>query len=646
MAGYKGYGYDEGIDADSYSDIGEDDYDDFVVPVQKKNQGRKPPGHTATKNQQQVNIKTRASDVSQAGSARKKDVGGNIVKPKAAASKDSTVGTLEQSKVTNSIPSLNIVVCGRVDVGKSTLLGHLLSLLGAVDSKTIRNGELAWILDQGEDERRRGITIDPTKASAIIALNHVPKYSKKHGINTFNRTVDHSTADPTKTGAEASCNSECHEEADSLPSYIKYDRIKVNFIDTPGHHDLVSNLVKGAVFASTAVVIVDIGDFMKEDTNAYFEQHMFMLWSLGMRHFIVCINKVDRINAKDIYGDAVKLLKERTSLYGSDITLIDVPTSGLKGLNLVQNDIDWYGGPCLLEALQIVSAEVLKLRQSERNAPRDMSDKAESKSNTSVLHASDKQTYGVVCHIFDLWEESKTQLGCTGFLETTVRVPCKLVSLPSETTVMCSQLAIASPAHVTAAPYSNSADNIPGITIKNSSFCYSQDFADCMTLKGQEITAVTGDRLMVDQNDLYRIKAGSGPLVEATSVNCRVYVPPCSRHKLTLGSSLDVYVGSFHVGAALVSLREYLGQSKWKRVTSLWPGKEGVLTLKVNSPIYVHTIPLNCFESLHPSHIENRSHFTGDGGLLAVYMPLLSRILIRFCGDVVGGGIVVDSSPT
>lgn len=65
-----------------------------------------------------------------------------------------------------------VVVCGHVDSGKSTLVGHLLYELGEVDKHTMHKYEkeatqmgkgsfkYAWALDETPEERQRGITID------------------------------------------------------------------------------------------------------------------------------------------------------------------------------------------------------------------------------------------------------------------------------------------------------------------------------------------------------------------------------------------------------------------------------------------------------------------------------------------------------
>ncbi|TNN26927.1 HBS1-like protein [Liparis tanakae] len=69
-------------------------------------------------------------------------------------------------------PLLNLVVIGHVDAGKSTLMGHLLYLLGNVNKRTMHKYEqeskkagkasfaFAWVLDETGEERDRGVTMD------------------------------------------------------------------------------------------------------------------------------------------------------------------------------------------------------------------------------------------------------------------------------------------------------------------------------------------------------------------------------------------------------------------------------------------------------------------------------------------------------
>ena len=70
--------------------------------------------------------------------------------------------------------NINMVIIGHVDSGKSTLTGHLLYKLGHVTQQNIRkneklaetNGkagfEFAYVMDELDEERERGVTIEVT----------------------------------------------------------------------------------------------------------------------------------------------------------------------------------------------------------------------------------------------------------------------------------------------------------------------------------------------------------------------------------------------------------------------------------------------------------------------------------------------------
>eukprot|EP01024_Parvocaulis_polyphysoides_P012444 TRINITY_DN1449_c0_g1_i2.p1 TRINITY_DN1449_c0_g1~~TRINITY_DN1449_c0_g1_i2.p1 ORF type:complete len:496 (+),score=85.31 TRINITY_DN1449_c0_g1_i2:146-1489(+) len=216
---------------------------------------------------------------------------------------------------------LNLVVIGHVDSGKSTTTGHLIYKLGGIDKRVIekfekeaaemnkRSFKYAWVLDKLKAERERGITID-------IALwkFETPKY--------------HCTV-----------------------------------IDAPGHRDFIKNMITGTSQADCAVLMIDStpGGFeagiSKEGQT---REHGLLAFTLGVKQMIVGTNKMDATEPpysenryKEIKTEVSKYLKKVG--YNPD-KINFVPISGFQGDNMLEKstNMNWYKGPTLLEALDLI----------------------------------------------------------------------------------------------------------------------------------------------------------------------------------------------------------------------------------------------------------------------------------------------------
>ncbi|XP_008944979.1 PREDICTED: HBS1-like protein, partial [Merops nubicus] len=214
---------------------------------------------------------------------------------------------------------LNLVVIGHVDAGKSTLMGHLLYLLGHVNKRTMHKYEqeskkagkasfaYAWVLDETGEERERGVTMDV-------------------GMTKFETN--------TKV---------------------------ITLMDAPGHKDFIPNMITGAAQADVAILVVDAsrGEFEAGfETGGQTREHGLLVRSLGVTQLAVAVNKMDQVNwqqerFQEITSKLGQFLKQ-AGFKESDVAYI--PTSGLGGENLVTRGqscelTQWYKGKCLLEQI-------------------------------------------------------------------------------------------------------------------------------------------------------------------------------------------------------------------------------------------------------------------------------------------------------
>ena len=203
-------------------------------------------------------------------------------------------------------PLVRIVIVGHVDHGKSTLIGRLLHEAGGLpDGKldtlkavSARRGmpfEWSFLLDALQTERDQGITIDTSQ----IRL---------------------------RTSAR-----------------------DIVLIDAPGHAEFLRNMITGAAQADAAVLIVDAGEGVQDQTR----RHGYLLHLLGVRQVAVVINKMDRVGF-----DAARFREIEAEiaahLAGLGLTPTAViPVSARNGDGVARHTAStaWYAGPTVLAAL-------------------------------------------------------------------------------------------------------------------------------------------------------------------------------------------------------------------------------------------------------------------------------------------------------
>ena len=211
-----------------------------------------------------------------------------------------------------TIDTLRFATSGSVDDGKSTLIGRLLhdskalleDQLAAVAKSTARRGDdgmdLSLFTDGLTAEREQGITID-------VAWR-----------------------------------------------YFATPKRRFIIADTPGHEQYTRNMVTGASTASLSIVLADA----KRGLTTQTRRHAAIASLLAIPHVVLAVNKMDlvgydRAAYESIAADFAEVAR---SLGLAKVTTI--PISALKGDMVVDrgDNLDWYEGPTLLEALESASS--------------------------------------------------------------------------------------------------------------------------------------------------------------------------------------------------------------------------------------------------------------------------------------------------
>ncbi|EOU2823638.1 sulfate adenylyltransferase subunit CysN [Campylobacter lari] len=204
------------------------------------------------------------------------------------------------------------ITCGSVDDGKSTLIGRMLYdskmlfedqiLSLEKDSKKLGNAgeklDFALLVDGLASEREQGITID-------VAYR-----------------------------------------------FFTSEKRKFIIADTPGHEQYTRNMATGASTADIAIILIDARKGVLTQTK----RHSYIVSLLGIKQFIIAINKMDLVDFRqDIFDDICKSYEEILPYLKNyeNIQTHFVPISALDGDNIASKSINmpWYDGKTLSELL-------------------------------------------------------------------------------------------------------------------------------------------------------------------------------------------------------------------------------------------------------------------------------------------------------
>merc|ERR1719210_2872982 len=195
---------------------------------------------------------------------------------------------------------VNVVFIGHVDAGKSTIGGQILKLTNMVDTRTLEKFEreakeknreswyLSWCLDQNQEEREKGKTVECGRA------------------------------------------------------FFETENKHFTILDAPGHKSFVANMITGASQADVAVLVISArrGEFEAGfEKGGQTREHAMLVKTAGVKKLVVLINKMDEstVNWSQERYDSIcdtlgKYLKKIGYNTKKDVHFL--PCSGLTGAGI------------------------------------------------------------------------------------------------------------------------------------------------------------------------------------------------------------------------------------------------------------------------------------------------------------------------
>ncbi len=217
-----------------------------------------------------------------------------------------------------------VTLLGNKDHGKSTLIGNLLIQTGSVSEQRIndakktskklgRQFEPGYILDSFEEERLNEMTIDTTRAQ------------------------------------------------------VKYKKTGFEFIDVPGHEELMKNMLSGASYADFALLIVSAKK--DEGITEQTKRHLFVAKMMGINMLVVAVNKLDAVGYSQGRFDQIEAdIRGYLGKIGfRDDKVSFIPISAYNAENLVKisPNMKWYRGKSLIEELISMSKSRKEKKEGE-----------------------------------------------------------------------------------------------------------------------------------------------------------------------------------------------------------------------------------------------------------------------------------------
>lgn len=112
-------------------------------------------------------------------------------------------------------------------------------------------------------------------------------------------------------------------------AYADFQGVRLGFVDVPGHHKFIHNMIAGVARRQHALVVIAADDGIMPQTK----EHVNILELLGLRRGTVALSKVDKVGKDDLHKvkNQVQQFIKNTFLQGAKIVEVSIPEQ--KGLD-------------------------------------------------------------------------------------------------------------------------------------------------------------------------------------------------------------------------------------------------------------------------------------------------------------------------
>jgi len=209
-----------------------------------------------------------------------------------------------------------VTLLGHKDHGKSTLIGSMLITTKSVSEERIneakgqsrklgRKFEPGFILDSFSEERKGGLTIDTSRAQ------------------------------------------------------VKFRDSAFEFIDVPGHEELIKNMISGASYAKFALLMISANK--EEGIRPQTKRHLFLAKMLGIGRLIVAVNKMDTVGYDKERFEEIKeeisAFLDRIGISRDQVHFVPISAYNMENLAKSSPNMKWYSGKPLLEVMREMTKE-------------------------------------------------------------------------------------------------------------------------------------------------------------------------------------------------------------------------------------------------------------------------------------------------